>query len=74
METGDRPSGVLLAIAIVLLWLAGVCFFVAFEGAAILGGPVPTSGGGASWLRAITQGLTQRTQELQDQNTGGGTG
>jgi hypothetical protein len=30
---GDVSKGVLLAIAIILLWLAGVSFWVAFTGA-----------------------------------------
>jgi hypothetical protein len=62
----DRPNGVLAAIAIVLLWLAGVCFFVAFEGGSILGEALPAAGGGgASYFKAALQGLTTKTQTLQ---------
>lgn len=62
----DRPNGVLAAIAIVLLWLAGVCLFVAFEGSGILGETLPASGGGgASYFKAALQGLISKTQTLQ---------
>ena len=67
MGDSDRPNGVLAAIAIVLLWLAGVCFFVAFEGAGILGEAMPAAGGGGvSYLKAALQGLTAKTQTLQE--------
>lgn len=73
----DRPNGVLLAIGIVFLWLAGVCFFIAFEGAGILGAAIPvTGGGGQSYFLAALQGLTGKAQQLQqagqDQQQGGG--
>jgi hypothetical protein len=62
----DRPNGVLAAIAIVLLWLAGVCFFVAFEGASILGEAIPAAGGGGvSYFKAALTGLTTKTQTMQ---------
>jgi hypothetical protein len=67
----DRPNGVLAAIAIVLLWLAGVAFFVAFEGAGILGESMPaTGGGGVSYLKAALKGLTASTQTLQEGSQG----
>jgi hypothetical protein len=62
----DRPNGVLAAIAIVLLWMAGVAFFVAFEGGSILGEAIPAAGGGgANYFKAILQGLAGKSQGLQ---------
>lgn len=66
---GQQGSGVssstLLALAILLLWLAGICLFIAFEGQSILGETVPKSGsGGASWFRAVIEGLTKHADTL----------
>lgn len=67
MDDSDRPNGVLAAIAIVLLWLAGVCLFVAFEGTGILGEQIPAAGGGGgSYFKAALQGLAAKTQTLQE--------
>jgi hypothetical protein len=61
---GSSPS-VLLALAILLLWLAGLCFFIAFEGGGILGETVPKSGsGGAGWFRAVIEGLGKHADTL----------
>jgi len=63
----DSSNGVLLAIAIVLLWLAGIALFIAFEGASILGEAVPASGsGGSSYLKAAVAGLTRKAQQQQE--------
>lgn len=75
---GDRPSGVLLAISVVLFWLAGVCFWIAFEGSGILGQPMPApGGGGASYFRGALAGFARTAQDLQaagqqDQSQQGG--
>ncbi|HEY6275597.1 MAG TPA: hypothetical protein VIX86_04625 [Streptosporangiaceae bacterium] len=56
--TEGKGNGVQLAFAIILFWLAGLAFFIAFEGSGILGETVPASGsGGASYFRAVIQGL-----------------
>jgi hypothetical protein len=55
VEGRDPSKGVLLAIAIVLLWLAGFCFFIAFEGSALLSESSSTTGGGL--LKAMVFGL-----------------
>lgn len=63
MEEGAN-KGVLLAIAIVLLWLSGFCFFVAFEGSKLLS----ESGGGTdggSLLRAMIAGLAQKAVDQE---------
>lgn len=59
MEQETANKGVLLAIAIVLLWLAGFCFFVAFEGQKMLPESGPNANGGG-FLRAIIGGLAQK--------------
>lgn len=66
---GKQPSkGTVLAIAILLFWLAGVLFFVAFEGSGILGENAPESGsGGISWVKAIFTGLTSKAAGLAQQ-------
>lgn len=76
---GKQPSkGTVLAIAILLFWLAGVLFFVAFEGSGILGENAPESGsGGVSWVKAIFTGLTSKAaglaqQQNPSQDQGGG--
>lgn len=60
---GERPRGVLLAIAIVLLWLAAFCFFIAFEGSKLLGEQADTTGGGL--IKAMVTGLASRAQGLE---------
>jgi hypothetical protein len=65
VQGGEKASrGVLLAIAIILLWLAGLCFFIAFEGSQILGEAGPNAQGGG-FVKAIIGGLAQKayTQE-----------
>lgn len=58
---GDAPKGVLLALAIVLFWLAGVAFFVALEGSTVMGQAAPApGGGGGSYIRSIIAGLAQK--------------
>lgn len=67
----DAPKGVLLAIAIVLLWLAGFCFFIAFEGSKLL---TESSGGGsASMLRSIVNGLAQKSVDQAAKSATAGT-
>lgn len=63
---GREPSkGTILALAILLFWLAGVLFFVAFEGANILGENVPASGqGGApSYIKGIFSWIGAKAAE-----------
>jgi hypothetical protein len=56
---GREPSkGTMLAVAILLFWVAGVLFFVAFEASGILGENVPAGGGGGvSYFKAILSGI-----------------
>ena len=63
----DGPgSGVLAAIAIVLLWLAGVAFFVAFEGASVLGTPVALADGtGTNWFASVLAWLGKRAGAME---------
>jgi hypothetical protein len=64
-QAPDQGShGVLLAIAIILLWLAAFAFFIAFEGAKLLGADADTSGGGL--LKAMISGLAQRAQSGEE--------
>lgn len=62
---GREPSkGTMLAVAILLFWLAGVLFFVAFQGSGILGENAPASGsGGASYFKALISGLGAKAAE-----------
>lgn len=53
-------KGVLLAIAILLLWLAGLSFFIAFEGSKILGGP---AAGSESEIHKLETGLAEAVQD-----------
>lgn len=65
---GDKASkGVLLAIAIILLWLAGLCLFIAFEGSQLLAESAQQTGGG--FLKAMITGLAQKAL---NQEQGGG--
>jgi hypothetical protein len=59
----DAPKGVLLAIAIILLWLAGVCFFIAFEGSKILTESSGTDS--SSMLRTMINALAQKSVDRQ---------
>jgi hypothetical protein len=71
---GREPSkGTMLAVAILLFWLAGVLFFVAFQGSGILGENAPASGsGGVSYFKAIITGLTAKAAGLAQGGQGGG--
>jgi hypothetical protein len=62
---GREPSkGTMLALAILFFWLAGVLFFVAFEGSGILGENAPVSGsGGISYIQAIFAGLRAKAAQ-----------
>jgi len=60
---GERSRGVLLAIAIVLLWLAAFAFFIAFEGSQLLGEQASTTGGGL--IKAMVSGLASKAQGLE---------
>jgi len=60
---GEHSKGVMLAIAIVLLWLAAFAFFIAFEGSTLLGEQASTTGGGL--LKAMVTGLAAKTQGLE---------
>jgi hypothetical protein len=53
----EASKGVLLAIAIVLLWLAGLAFFVALEGSKLLGEAATPDGGG--FFKALVQGINR---------------
>jgi hypothetical protein len=60
----------MLAIAILLLWLAGLSFFVAFEGTKLIGSAGVAGGGSASYIGKLEQGLAGQVQQAA-QNTGG---
>ncbi len=61
-------KGVLLAVAILLLWLAGVMLWVAFEGTSYLPARLPAgSGGKPSYALGILQALAGSVQKLQQQ-------
>lgn len=65
-DAGDRAKGVRLALAIVLLWLAGVCFWLAFEGTQILPSKLPVGPGGKpSYFLGVLQALGTQAQQLQ---------
>ena len=59
----DRAAAkcVLLAIAIVLLWLAGLAFFIALEGSSFLGEQAKPTGGG--FFKALVSGLNGLVQK-----------
>lgn len=59
MGGSEARKGVLLAIAIILLWLSGFCFFIAFEGSKLLGEVSNPNGG--NLLKGIIGGLAQKT-------------
>jgi hypothetical protein len=65
-EGGGGSKGVMLAIAVLLLWLAGVMFWLAFEGTSFLPDALPLdSSGKGSYFLGIVQALAQRAQSLQ---------
>lgn len=66
-DTASR--GVLLALAIILLWLAGLCFFIAFEGSSLLGGG---STGSQAEISQLVSGLQQTVQDTTAQQQGNG--
>lgn len=63
---GENSKGVLLVIAILLLWLAGLCFFIAFEGSELLRSDSPTTAGSA--LRSFLAGLSQNIAKTERAN------
>lgn len=65
---GDRNRGALLALGIVLLWLAGVAFFFAFEGLAATEQADTT---GAGLFKAMLGQLSRKTQQQETQSQGG---
>jgi hypothetical protein len=69
---GREPSkGTMLAVAILLFWLAGVLFFVAFQGSGILGENAPEAGsGGVSYFKAIISGLTSKAAGVAQGQSG----
>jgi hypothetical protein len=69
---GRQPNkGTVLAVAILLFWLAGVLFFVAFEGSGILGENAPESGsGGISYFSAIISGLRSAAARMAHGQSG----
>jgi hypothetical protein len=63
--SAPRSRGTVLALAILLFWLAGVAFFIAFEGSTILGeNPPANAKGGSSWFKAALQGLTTTAADV----------
>jgi hypothetical protein len=64
----QSAKGVLLAVAILLLWIAGFCFFIALEGSTLLTEQSDTSGGGL--LKAMISGLATRAAAQESQGAG----
>jgi hypothetical protein len=58
----DESRGALMALGILLLWLAGVAFFIAFEGSSLLAEQTKAAAGGTqtNWFATIVQGLTRQ--------------
>lgn len=68
---GRRASkGVLLAIAIILLWLAGLCFFIALEGSQLLTEATGTTGGGL--VKGFLSGIASKAQAQGSDGSGSG--
>lgn len=67
-ETGSK--GVLLAIAILLLWLAGLAFFIAFEGSKLLGNAGMAGGGSDSFFGTLEEGLSKQVQDAASSSGG----
>jgi hypothetical protein len=64
---GGGSKGVLLAVAILLLWLAGVCLWLAFEGAGGLPKSLPVGPDGKpSYVLGIMQAIAGDAQKLQE--------
>lgn len=68
-DVREKNRGVLLALAIVLLWLAGVAFFFAFEGVKNIE-QAGTSGG--SLFKAMLTSLGDKAQAQETKNSQGG--
>jgi hypothetical protein len=66
VETDGGSKGALLALGIVLLWLAGLAFYIAFEGTKLVG----SGGSSQSTLGQIKAGLAQQVA-TQVQGSGG---
>lgn len=62
---GKQPNkGTVLAVAILLFWLAGVLFFVAFQGNTILAENAPELGsGGISYFKGILSWIGAKAAE-----------
>jgi hypothetical protein len=59
-------KGVLLAVAILLIWLAGVLLWIAFEGTSVLPAKLPVGPGGKpSYFLGILQVLAGQVQDLE---------
>lgn len=63
MDSSGGNRGVLLAIAIILLWLAGLCFFIAFEGSKLLGSSGLAGGDSETIIGRIEEGLAKQVQD-----------
>ena len=61
-----NAAGAKLALGFLLLWLAGLCFYIAFEGSKLIG----TGGSSQSTLGQIEAGLAH---QVQQQASGGST-
>ena len=59
-------KSVLLAIAIILLWLAGLGFFIAFEGTKLLGGKMPKT---KTATDSLIEGLSREVADAARDNT-----
>ncbi len=68
-EFREKNRGVLLALAIVLLWLAGVAFFFALEGMKDIQSAETTGGG---LFKAMITSLAGKAQAQEKQNSQGG--
>lgn len=67
--SGSGSKGVLLAIAILLLWLAGFCLFVAFEGSALWTEQSSAKTGGAL-AKGLVLGLAQKAASREAKDKG----
>lgn len=68
-DGAGASKGVVLAVAVLLLWLAGVCLYVAFEGTSFLPEQLPAGPGGKpSYVLGIIQAMTRQAQQLQKQS------
>lgn len=66
-EGRERSRGPLLALGIVLLWLAGVAFFFAFEG---LAGTEQAGTTGTGLLKGLIGSLAGKAQAQETRNQG----